>query len=217
MDRYRVCEDLEALDMERGRLYETITVTWDESMKGNAAPIGVLCTGKRSVTLYLYHGTHTLQNILETGRFTANITLDPLLFTESALADLDDEMFSQHQDYLYLKGADAFFTAEVESVREVVKRDRFRESRVSIVRAGVREVMKGDGFRIALNRGIYAVIESLIEYTRAEISDPVKVMERVREMNRVARKVGGPREKEAMKRIIEELESKVNHRKSPGQ
>ncbi|MCG2828840.1 DUF447 domain-containing protein [Methanothermobacter sp. K4] len=200
---------LMALDMVPGQLYETIVVTWDESMRGNAAPIGVLCTGERSVTLYLYPGTHTLENILRNRKFTVNVTLDPLIFTEATLGELGDEMFSSHRGYLHLQGADAFFTAEVDSVKRVVRTDRYGETEIHIVNARIPEIFRGEDFRIVLNRGIYAVIESLINYTRAGFIDPRDLMDRIREMNRVARKVGGPREREAMKRIIRELESKV--------
>lgn len=206
---YTSFSDLRALDMERGRLYETILVTWDGSMVGNAAPIGVLCTGADTVTLYLYQGSRTVENVLENGRFTVNVTLDPLIFTDSTLGDLDEDMFSHHRGFLHLRGADAFFTAEVVSVKELVKRDRFGESELYVVKARAGDVMRAETFRLVLNRGIYAVIESLIAYTRAEFSDPVVLRERISEMNRVARKVGGPREREAMRRIIEALESKI--------
>lgn len=189
---YTSFSDLRALDMERGRLYETIVVTWDGSMVGNAAPIGVLCTGADTVTLYLYQGSRTVENVLENGRFTVNVTLDPLIFTDSTLGDLDEDMFSHHRGFLHLRGADAFFTAEVVSVKEVVKRDRFGESELYVVKARAGDVMRAETFRLVLNRGIYAVIESLIAYTRAEFSDPVVLRERISEMNRVARKVGGP-------------------------
>lgn len=207
---YTPFNDLRALEMERGRLYETIVVSWDGSMVGNAAPIGVLCTGDDTVTLYLYQGTRTVENVLENGRFTVNVTLDPLIFTDATLGDLDEDMFSQYRDFLHLRGADAFFTAEVVSVKKLVKRDRFGESELHVVKARAGDVMRAESFRMVLNRGIYAVIESLIAYTRAEFSDPLVLRERIAEMNRVARKVGGPREKEAMKRIIRALESKIS-------
>ncbi|MEM4195794.1 DUF447 domain-containing protein [Methanothermobacter sp.] len=195
--------------MVPGQLYETIVVTWDESMRrGNAAPIGVLCTGERSVTLYLYSGTHTLDNILRNRKFTVNVTLDPLIFTEATLGEVADEMFSSQRGYLHLQGADAFFTAEVDSVKKVVRTDRYGETEIRIVNARTPEIFRGEDFRIVLNRGIYAVIESLIYYTRSGFMDSHDLMVRIREMNRVARKVGGPREREAMKRIIRALKSK---------
>ncbi|MGB9838179.1 DUF447 domain-containing protein [Methanothermobacter sp.] len=205
---YTAESSLRVLDMVPGQLYETIVVSWDESMGGNAAPIGVLCTGERSVTLYLYPGTHTLENILGNRIFTVNVTLDPLIFTEATLGELGHEMFSSHRGYLHLRGADAFFTAEVESVKKVVRTDSYGETEIHIVNAGIKEILRGEDFRMVLNRGIYAVIESLINYTRAGFMDPHDLMDRIREMNRVARKVGGPREREAMKMIIRELESK---------
>ena len=206
---YTHFKDLRALEMERGRLYETIVVTWDGSMVGNAAPIGVLCTGADTVTLYLYHGSRTMENVLENGRFTVNVTLDPLIFTDSTLGDLDEDMFSHYGDFLHLRGADAFFTAEVVSVKKLVKRDRFGESELHVVKARAGDVMRAETFRLVLNRGIYAVIESLIAYNRAEFSDPLVLREMIAEMNRVAWKVGGPREKDAMKRIIRALESNI--------
>lgn len=208
IEDYMEVESLRSLKMKKGILYETIITTVDENGMGNAAPIGVLCKGPREIILYLYEGSHTLSNILNTGDFTVNITHDPILFTEATLGDLKDDYFIPYSQYLILKGASSFFTASTEYVKSVKRRDRYGESVLFIIKGDVRRIFKGKNFKEPLNRGIYAVIESLINYTRidrAENKDDM--LKRILEMRRVVNRVGGSKEKLAMKKIIDSIKN----------
>jgi len=206
IEDYKEVENLNALNMDKGLLYETIITTVDGGGRGNAAPIGVICKSPREIVLYLYEGSHTLSNILSTGNFTVNITHDPILFTEATIGDLEDDYFTPYTQHLILKGASSFFTATIKKVRKVKRKDRYGESRLFIITADVKRIFKGENFREPLNRSIYAIIESLINYTRIDRAENKKeILDRISEMKRVVDKVGGSREKLAMKKIIDSI------------
>ena len=174
----------------------------------NAAPIGVLCKNPSQIVLYLYEGTHTIKNIHEQGEFIVNITQDPLIFTKSTLGDVDEDYFANYKGIPYFKDTDAFFVARVKDIKEITRKNGFGSSKMSIVTADVEEVVQLKDQIIPLNRGIYAVIESLIHYTRFELADEQTksiYWQRIKEMNRVAQKVGSPQEKKALKEIIKNI------------
>jgi len=61
--------DLSIIGMERGRQYETIITTKNAQNVYNAAPIGVLCSGPDRIVNRIFKGSHTLENIINTGEF----------------------------------------------------------------------------------------------------------------------------------------------------
>lgn len=177
----------------------------------NAAPIGVLCKNSKQIVLYLYEGTHTVHNIHHHDYFMVNITQNPILFTKSTLEDLGDEYFEYYNEnngIPFLKDADAFFVCRVGKIKEITKKNDLGSSKMSIVTADVEEVVQINSQAIPLNRGIYAVIESLIHYTRFELADEetkTSYWARIKEMDRVVKKVGSPPEKAALSEIINEI------------
>ncbi|MDO8870608.1 MAG: DUF447 family protein [Methanobacteriaceae archaeon] len=230
---YKKLDDLYSIQMAKGQLYETIITTKNinglEKYQGhlkksddlktddngtntngavNAAPIGVLCKNSKQIVLYLYEGTHTVNNIHNHDYFIVNITQNPIIFTKSTLEDLNDECFEYYNEIPFLKDADAFFVCYVVKIKEITKKNDLGSSKMSIVTANVEEVVKIKSQAIPLNRGIYAVIESLINYTRFELADnETKTIywARIKEMDRLVKKVGSPQEKAALSRIIKEI------------
>jgi hypothetical protein len=217
---YKNLDNLNSLHMNKGQMYETIITTKtanglnsDDKVnkvpKNNAAPIGVLCKNPEQVVLYLYEGTHTLKNIDDYGEFIVNITQDPLIFTKSTLGDVDEDHFADYKGIPYFKNTDAFFVARVENTKEITRKNGFGSSKMSIITANVEEVVQFKD-TMPLNRGIYAVVESLIHYTRLELADDqtrANYWQRIKEMNRVAQKVGSTQEKKALQEIIKNIKS----------
>ncbi len=212
-------DDLNSLHIKKGQLYETIVTTKTtidadsvntngKIKTNNAAPIGVLCKNPNQIVLYLYEGTHTIKNIHENGEFIVNITQDPLIFTKSTLGDVGEDYFANYKGIPYFKDTDAFFVARVKDIKEITRKNGFGSSKMSIVTANVEEIVQLKDQIIPLNRGIYTVIESLIHYTRFGLADEQTksiYWQRIKEMNRVAQKVGGPQEKKALKEIIKNI------------
>ena len=48
--------NLSSVGMEKGRQYETVITTLSPEGKRNAAPIGVICTGKDSIICRIFKG-----------------------------------------------------------------------------------------------------------------------------------------------------------------
>lgn len=203
--------DLHSIGMEKGLLYETIISTKNKAGKPNAAPIGVICKDRMEIVLYLNHASHTRENIKLNQNFTVNITHNPLIFVNSTVGDLDSSYFEKFEDNFFIKGAEAFFTATVKSIREVEKEDNIGKTVVNIIKADVNDIkVKEERFE-PLNRAIYAIIESLVYVTRIELVDTDTkniYLERIKEMNRVVNRVGGLEHKKAMKLILEYLKNK---------
>ena len=204
-------QDLNSVGMEKGLLYETIVITKNTDGTPNAAPIGVTCKNKNEVVLYLFEGTHTLQNIKSDGRFIVNILKDPLIFVESTVGDLSPDYFKRHENDFYIKKTDAFFTAVVTNVKEVEKKDKIGKSKLNIITAVVEEINIKNKDVEPLNRAIFAVIESLVYLSRIKMVDKKtadEYLKRINEMSRLVSRVGGAEHKKAMANLLRHAKKK---------
>ena len=198
--------DLTLIGMEKGMQYETIITTTDEKNIPNAAPIGVLCSGRDMILNRIFKGRHTLENIISQREFTVNITHDPKLFTLSTIGNLPPDYFSNDNS---LKCADAYFKCEVISLKEAVKQsDPIRKKGEAIViKSKVTDMVIRKDVK-AFNRAFSCVIETLANFTRFDLVDETKkqyYLSRFMECSRVVNKVGGKEEKQAMGEIKKEL------------
>lgn len=198
--------DLASIGMEKGRQYETIITTVNNENLKNAAPIGVLCSGKDIIINRIFKGSHTLDNIILQREFIANITHDPELFTKSTLGNLPPECFNENNS---LKDAEAYFKCEVISLKEAVKQsDPIRKKEEAIViKSKVTEIVINKPTK-AMNRGFGYVIETLSNFTRFDLVDEKQkelYLNRFREANRVVKKIGYKQDMQAMEAIKKEL------------
>ena len=198
--------DLTLIVMEKGMQYETIITTTDEKNIPNAAPIGVLCSGRDMILNRIFKGRHTLENIISQREFTVNITHDPELFTLSTIGNLPSDYFSNDNS---IKGADAYFKCEVISLKEAVKQsDPIRKKGEAIViKSKVTDIVIRREVK-AFNRAFSCFIETLANFTRFDLVDETKkqyYLSRFTECSRVVNKVGGKEEKQAMGEIKKEL------------
>ena len=198
--------DLALIGMEKGMQYETIITTTDEKNIPNAAPIGVLCSGRDMILNRIFKGRHTLENIISQREFTVNITHDPELFTLSTIGNLPSDYFGNDNS---IKGADAYFKCEVISLKEAVKQsDPIRKKGEAIViKSKVTDIVIRREVK-AFNRAFSCVIETLANFTRFDLVDETKkqyYLSRFTECSRVVNKVGGKEEKQAMGEIKKEL------------
>ena len=202
--------DLETIGMEKGLLYETVITTKNKNGVPNAAPIGVICKNKNEIVLNLFEGTHTIKNIKESSKFVVNILKDPLVFFGCTTGDLSFDYFKKHENNFYIKNTDAFFTASVTSVKEIVKEDDINRSKMSVIKASVDEIIIKKECIEPLNRAIFAIIESLVYLTRIKMVDQntsQKYLERIQEMSRTVNRVGSLDHKKAMKQILKYIEN----------
>ena len=198
--------DLNLIGMNRGKQYETIITTANCENVQNAAPIGVLCSGKDTILCRIFKGGKTLDNIISQREFTVNITHDPELFTLSTIGNLSSEYFSNDNS---LRGVDAYFKCEVIDIKEAVKQsDPIRKKgEANVIKSKVTEMVINKEVQ-ALNRAFSCLIETLANFTRFDLVDEEKkqyYLTRFRECSRVVNKVGGKEEKQSMGEIKKEL------------
>ena len=192
--------------MDKGKQYETIITTVNCENVQNAAPIGVLCSGKDTILCRIFKGGKTLDNIISQREFTVNITHDPELFTLSTIGNLSSEYFSNDNS---LRGVDAYFKCEVIDIKEAVKQsDPIRKKgEANVIKSKVTEMVINKEVQ-ALNRAFSCLIETLANFTRFDLVDEEKkqyYLTRFRECSRVVNKVGGKEEKQSMGEIKKEL------------
>lgn len=198
--------DLALIGMEKGKQYETIITTSNSENVQNAAPIGVICSGEDKILCRIFKGGKTLDNIISQREFVVNITHDPELFTLSTIGNLPKGYFNQDNS---IKDVYAYFKCEVISLTEAVKQsDPIKKtSEAIVIKSKVTELVINKNIK-AFNRSFSYVIESLANFTRFDLVDEVEkqhYINRFKEANRVVRKVGNKREKQAMGEIKKEL------------
>ena len=198
--------DLNLIGMDRGKQYETIITTVDCENVQNAAPIGVLCSGKDTILCRIFKGRKTLDNIISQREFTVNITHDPELFTLSTIGNLPPEYFSNDNS---IRGIDAYLKCEVIDIKEAVKQsDPIRKNgEANVIKSKVTDMVINKEVQ-AFNRAFSCLIETLANFTRFDLVDEEKkqyYLTRFRECSRVVNKVGGKEEKQSMGEIKKEL------------
>jgi hypothetical protein len=187
-------EALEKLGILDG-INEVIATTEDKG-RINAAPLGIIRDGD-SLYVRLFSGTHTYDNVLANGWFVANITHDAWLFAETALEDLTPDYFMRRDGLPVLKGAEAWglFKAEAFALDIII-------AKVELVKG---EVLRSD-FR-ACNRGANLVVEAAVAATRYMALRTDSYYEELMKLQRIINRCGGPREREAMDRLMDRVNS----------
>ncbi len=162
----------------------------------NAAPLGIIRDGE-SLYIKLFLGTHTYDNVLANGWFVANITHDSWIFAETALEDLTPDYFVRRDGLPILKDAEAWalFKCEPFPLDIVI-------TKVEPVKG---EVLRKD-FR-AFNRGANLVVEAAVAATRYLALRTDSYYEEIMKIKRIVERCGGPREKEAMERLMDRIDN----------
>lgn len=178
-----------------------IIATTEVSGRINAAPIGIIRDGD-SLFVRLFLGTHTYENVLTRGWFVANVTHDAWIFAETALEDLPPEYFDRREDLPILKDAEAWGLFKCEPFAS------------DIIIAKV-ELIKGEAVRRdfrACNRGANLVIEAAVAATRYLALRTDSYFIEMMKLQRIINRCGGPREREAMDRLMDRIDSFAHKR-----
>ena len=173
-----------------------VIATTENCGRMNAAPLGIIRDGD-NLYVRLFLGTHTYDNILANGWFVANISHDAWLFAETALEDLTSEYFMRRDGLPVLKEAEAWglFKCEAFALDIII-------AKVELVKS---EILRKD-FR-ACNRGANLVVEAAVAATRYLALRTDSYYEELMKMHRIIDRCGGPREREAMDRLMERIDS----------
>lgn len=171
-----------------------IIATTERDGVPNAAPIGIIRDDR--ITVRLFSGSHTYENVLATGVLVANVIHDPMMFVEAAMGELDESVYIRRHGLLTLKDAEswAFFKCDAFRTDIVIPELAFVEG----------EVIRRD-FR-AVNRGFACIIEAAVAATRYQALKTESYLEEIRKLKRIIYRCGGPRERAAMDRLEDWIE-----------
>ncbi|MEE1128784.1 MAG: DUF447 family protein [Methanobrevibacter sp.] len=202
---------LEKIGINTEERYECIYTTIDENGNKNSAAIGLKYFGKDNIGCRIFEGSKTLENIQKTKRYVANITQDPLIFTRSTIGKLPDEYYTDDKDIAILKDAGSYIIVNVVDIEEQKPENTPMDNNQSIflIKGKIEDITINDESIKAFNRGLYGVIECLVNFSRYQIVDDEKraeYMERVSENNRIIQRIGNSKTKEAMQIIKKEYE-----------
>ncbi len=173
-----------------------IIATTEKDGRINAAPLGIIREGE-SLSIRLFHGSHTFENIVANKWFVANITHDSWLFAETALDDLPPDHFARYESLPILKDTEAW---------ALFKCNFFP---FDIILANL-EFIKGEIFEKdfrAYNRGANLVIEASVAATRYRALRADSYYEELLRLRRIIDRCGGPRERDAMDRLMNRVDN----------
>lgn len=207
--------DLTEINMFKGQQYEAIITTTDKEGHSNAAPFGVRVLENDEIFLRIFDGGNSIKNIKEKEEFIVNITTSPLMFTLSSTNTIPDEYLSkipetkENGEMTYITDADAYLICKVKSLKNSFREnDPIKDTGVNFIKAEVREINIKNKCVKPINRGIHALIEALVNYSRINIVDEKTqefFLERFQESERIIKRVGNEEEKESIRILKEDL------------
>lgn len=208
--------DLSKIGMEKGQQYEIIITTIDSDGNTNAAPFGLRVLENDEIFLRIFDGGNTIKNIKDKKEFIVNVTDNPLMFTLSSINTIPDEYLTkipkENSELAYLTDADAYFICEVKSIKSSYREnDPIKDTGINFIKAEVIELNIKNKCVKPINRAIHALIESLVNYSRINIVDEEKqkyFLERFEESERIIKRVGNKKEKEAIELLKDDLKKK---------
>lgn len=159
----------------------------------NAAPMGIhVRNGKISVILF--KGSHTAENVQNDGWIVANFIHDPVLYVRTAFEDLPDEMFVDEPvdgiTMQRLKGVDAWaaFTAAIEHTTP--------EAAVAVLTLQ-KELIREPVIH-PVNRGFGSIIDATVHATRYLKTRDADLKNQIEYHAGIIRKCGGKQELTAL-------------------
>ena len=152
---------LDVLGFQEGQVYETIVTTLNVDGSVNAAPMGVVRTGRVEVEVRPYRSSSTYGNLSSHPEACVNVTDDPSIFLVTAFKGEVLEGFEgPSMDGIRLKEADAHIFISV--------RDRDDSRERGCFTCVVDSVELGDAGPRLFSRGRAQAIEAVIHATRIE-------------------------------------------------
>ena len=202
--------DLSKVGIEKGLQYECLTSTINNGEK-NTAAFAFKYLGEDKVFCRIFEGSTTLKNIMETKKYVVNITQDPLLFTQSTLHTLTEDNYTDDEDIAILKNTGAYITVDVEKIEEKTP-DDFPikgDKNIYFIYGTIKDFVITDENTQAFNRGLSALIECLVNFSRYKIVDNEKrkeYMDRLIENERVIGRVSDEKTQQAISILKSEYE-----------
>jgi len=152
---------LDVLGFEEGQIFEAIVTTVNQDGSVNAAPMGVVRTGREIIEVRPYKSSSTYRNLSSRPEACVNVTGDPSTFLVTAFKGQNLEGFKAPSlEGMRLREADAYVFVSVRSVDDSDERARFT--------CDVDSVEVGEAGPRPFSRGRAQAIEAVIHATRIE-------------------------------------------------
>ena len=203
--------DLSKVGIEPEIQYECITTTINEEGVKNAGAFAFKYLDEDKVFCRIFEGSKTLKNIQNRKEYVVNVTQDPLVFTYATLDCLGDEYYSDDEDIAIIKNTPAYIIVDVERIEEKTP-DDFPingDKNIYFITGKIRDFVINDENAQAFNRGLSALIDSLVSFSRYKIVDEEQrktYMDRLIENQRVIHKVSDEKTKKAIDYLKKEYE-----------
>jgi len=195
---------LDGLGFEEGQIFETIVTTMDHDGSVNAAPMGVVRTGRETLEIRPIKSSSTYRNLSSRPEACVNVTDDPVIFLVTAFKGTAFRGFEEPSlDGIRLREADAHVFISVRDIDDSEDRARFT--------CNVDSVEVGETGPRPFSRGRAQAIEAVIHATRLEflyregrVEEAEELVRRFSVCKDVVGKVSTPDSTEG--RVIRELE-----------
>ena len=202
--------DLSKVGVEKDLQYECITTTISKDGVKNAGAFAFIYLGEDKVHCHIFEGSKTLKNIQDTNEYVVNITQDSLVFTYATLDCLGDEYYTDDDDIAIIKNTPAYIIVDVENIEKKTP-DDFPikgDTNIYFITGKIRDFVVKDNVQ-AFNRGLSALIECLVNFSRYKIvgEEQRKVyMDKLIENQRVIHKVSDEKTQKAIDDLKAEYE-----------
>lgn len=202
---------LEKVGIKKDLQYECITSTINADGEKNAGAFAFKYLGGDMVHCHIFEGSKTLKNILETNCYVVNITQDPIVFTYATLNCLGDEYYTDDADIAIIKNTPAYIIIDVVEI-EKKSPENFPikgDNNIYFITGKIREFIINNENIMAFNRGMSALIESLVNFSRYKMVDEVQkkiYMDKLLENQRVINKVSDEDTQKAIADLRKEYE-----------
>jgi hypothetical protein len=198
---------LDGLGFEEGQIFETIVTTMDHNGSVNAAPMGVIRTGRETLEIRPYTSSSTYRNLSSRPEACINVTDDPVIFLVTAFKGEGLRGFDEPSlDGIRLREADAHVFISVRDLEDSEERARCT--------CNVDSVEVGEAGPRPFSRGRAQAIEAVIHATRIEflyregrVEEGEELVRRFSVCKDVVGRVSTPDSAEG--RVIRELERLV--------
>ena len=152
---------LDGFGFEEGQIFETVVTTLNLDGSVNAAPMGVIRTGRETIEVRPYKTSSTYRNLSSHSEVCVNVTDDPSLFLVTAFKEEDLRGFEVPSlEGFRLRDADACIFISVRDIDDSGDRGCFT--------CNVDSVEVGEAGPRPFNRGRAQAIEAVIHATRIE-------------------------------------------------
>ncbi|MDM8537363.1 DUF447 family protein [Desulfobacterales bacterium HSG17] len=171
---------LQQIGMKRNWLYEVVISSYNNNIP-HAAPFGIKSSDFKCISIEMFKGSNTLENILTNKEFVLNHIDDPIYFYH-ALYDREKINFNTAKMIKAPVMTDSPSSIEARLIKAINKKQSFTIE-AEVVHIHIRNKSK------LTNRAKSLVLESIILSTRVSLFPEKKLDKLIRENYRVIKKV----------------------------